>query len=197
MPGAWPGYSEGGFCAANMALRFPHRYGFAGVLSGYFTPFDNQLTNPGRLVSPFGGNSRLREQNTPLDEIQSCPRRTVIPQFWLAAGAADQQDVANAERFWQELRPHQPDVPLTLTPGGGHTMTTWRAEVPSMLSWMTPRLARAAQQETVTQQGNASTLGGEVRPPPGRYGAQYTVTLACSASGGSRTIKAQPRQCLC
>ena len=37
-------------------------------------------------------------------------------------------------------------------------MTTWRAEVPSMLSWMTPPLARAAQQETVTQQGNASTL---------------------------------------
>ena len=29
---AWgvAGYSEGGFCAANMALRYPHRYGFAG-----------------------------------------------------------------------------------------------------------------------------------------------------------------------
>src|SRR5256886_11378141 len=32
---AWAvaGYSEGGFCAANMALRYPHRYGFAGVRS--------------------------------------------------------------------------------------------------------------------------------------------------------------------
>ena len=28
------GYSEGGFCAANMALQFRYRYGFAGVLSG-------------------------------------------------------------------------------------------------------------------------------------------------------------------
>jgi len=36
------GYSEGGFCAANMALRFPRRYGAAGVLSGYFAPFGNR-----------------------------------------------------------------------------------------------------------------------------------------------------------
>jgi len=35
-------------------------------------------------------------------------------------------------------------VPLTLTPGGGHTMTTWRAELPPLLSWMTLRLARPA-----------------------------------------------------
>ena len=143
---AWAvaGYSEGGFCAANMALRYPLRYGFAGVLSGYFTPLDNQLAGTGRLVNPFGGDARLQEQNTPLDELPNLPAATVIPGFWLAAGAADGQDVASAERFWQELRPRQPGAPLTLTPGSGHTMTTWRAQVPSMLTWMTPRLARAA-----------------------------------------------------
>ena len=87
---------------------------------------------------------RLREQNTPLDEL-NCPRPTVVPRFWLGAGTADGQDVPGAERFWQELRPRQPDAPLTLTPGGGHTMTTWRAQIPSMLTWMTPRLAQAAR----------------------------------------------------
>jgi enterochelin esterase-like enzyme len=144
---AWAvaGYSEGGFCAANMALRYPHRYGFAGVLSGYFTPLDNQLAGTGRLVSPFAGDARLQQQNTPLDELPNLPAATVIPGFWLGAGAADGQDVASAERFWQELRPRQPEAPLTLTPGSGHTMTTWRAQVPSMLSWMTPRLAQAAR----------------------------------------------------
>ena len=37
---AWgiAGYSEGGYCAANLALRYPGRYGYAGVLSGYFAP---------------------------------------------------------------------------------------------------------------------------------------------------------------
>jgi len=147
---AWAvaGYSEGGFCAANMALRYPHQYGFAGVLSGYFTPLDNQLAGTGRPVSPFGGDARLRDENTPLDELPNLPAATVIPRFWLAAGATDGQDVLSAQRFWQELRPRQPGAPLTLTPGSGHTMTTWRAQIPSMLSWMTPRLARAAQPPT-------------------------------------------------
>jgi enterochelin esterase-like enzyme len=147
---AWgvAGYSEGGFCAANMALRYPHRYGFAGVLSGYFTPLDNRLAGTGRPVSPFGGDARLQEENTPLDELPNLPAATAIPGFWLGAGAADGQDVASAERFWQELRPRQPGAPLTLTPGSGHTMTTWRAQVPSMLTWMTPRLTRAARPPT-------------------------------------------------
>ena len=142
------GYSEGGFCAANMALRYPHRYGFAGVLSGYFAPADNQLAG-GRLVSPFGGNGRLREQNTPFDEIRALPAAMVIPRFWLAAGAADGKAVADAEVFRQDLRQWQRDVPLTLTPGCGHSFTAWRAEIPSMLTWMTRGLARGTTTSAV------------------------------------------------
>src|ERR1700729_605194 len=52
------GYSEGGFCAANLALQHGRVYSYAGVLSGYFRPSDNQLINPPREVSPFGGNRR-------------------------------------------------------------------------------------------------------------------------------------------
>ncbi|MBV9207944.1 MAG: hypothetical protein JO037_21680 [Actinobacteria bacterium] len=141
------GYSEGGFCAANMALRYPHRYGFAAVLSGYFKPMANRLAQPGRAVSPFGGNSRLEEQNTPLDEIATWPRTAVIPRFWLAAGTTDRQDVADAEAFWRELLPRQGDVRLTLTPGSGHTMTTWRAQMPAMLTWLTAGLDAAARQQ--------------------------------------------------
>jgi enterochelin esterase-like enzyme len=161
---AWgvAGYSEGGFCAANMALRFPHRYGFAGVLSGYFVPMDNQLAGSGHAVSPFGGNDRLREQNTPYNELLNLPAAAVLPRFWLGAGAANGQDVASAERFWHELRPWQPDAPLALAPGSGHTMTTWRAQVPSMLSWMTPRLTRAARQPVV-QPVKTATLADRSR----------------------------------
>ncbi len=157
---AWgvAGYSEGGFCAANMALQYPQRYGSAAVLSGYFKPFDNQLAEPARLVSPFGGNRMLQQENTPLAEIAKLPDGTVIPRFWLGAGADDRQDVADAEVFWRELRLRQADVPLTLTPGGGHTMTTWRAQVPSMLAWMTPGLARAAQQQAAARPRKTATL---------------------------------------
>jgi len=164
---AWgvAGYSEGGFCAANMALRYPQRYGAAGVLSGYFAPLDNQLAGSGVMVSPFGGDDRLREQNTPSDELLTLPAATVLPRFWLGAGAADSQDVASAESFWQELQPRQPGAPLILTPGSGHTMTTWRAQVPSMLSWMTPRLARATRHAGVRPRRTATLAAG--RPAAG------------------------------
>ena len=145
---AWAvaGYSEGGFCAANMALRFPGKYGFAGVMSGYFKPDNNQLEFPLRQVSPFGGNRKLARENTPLDEVHKLKLGTRVPQFWLGAGTANKSDVANAEVFWQELSLRQASVPLILTKGG-HDMTTWRAEVPAMLAWMTPRLGQAAVAE--------------------------------------------------
>jgi hypothetical protein len=79
------GYSEGGFCPANLACATRTVTGSPGVLSGYFTPEDNQLAGADR-VSPFGGNGRLREQNTPLDEIRALPMAAVIPRSWLAGG---------------------------------------------------------------------------------------------------------------
>ena len=165
---AWgvAGYSEGGFCAANMALRFPDRYGFAGVLSGYFTPSRNQWGHPVRQVSPFGRSLKLRDENTPLLALRRLPAGTALPAFWLGAGADNPEDVVSAELFWHELVLRQPQVPLNLTPGGGHDMITWRAEVPLMLRWMTPRLARAAQHEAAAQ-SRALALAAE-RSLPGK-----------------------------
>jgi enterochelin esterase-like enzyme len=137
------GYSEGGYCAANMAIRYRRRYGFAASLSGYFAPMKNELQNPFRMVNPFGGNKALTRENTPLDEVSTLKAGAVLPQFWLGAGQADRADVANAEYFRQLLELRQADVPLVLTAGGGHTMTTWRDEIPPMLTWMTNGLQQA------------------------------------------------------
>jgi enterochelin esterase-like enzyme len=160
---AWgvAGYSEGGFCAANMGLRLRHRYGFAGVLSGYFRPSRNQFGHPLRQVSPFGRSTALRKENTPLDALLTLPADAVIPRFWLGAGADDAQDVASAETFWRELVDRQPQVPLVITPGGGHNMVTWRSEVPLMLRWMTPRLARAARQQEAAARSAAPALAAK------------------------------------
>jgi hypothetical protein len=160
---AWgvAGYSEGGFCAANMALRLRSRYGFAGVLSGYFRPSGNQLGHPVRRVSPFGRSAALRKGNTPLDSMLTLPADAVIPRFWLGAGADNAQDVASAEVFWRELVNRQPQVQLIITPGGGHNMVTWRAEVPLMLRWMTPLLARAAHQEGAAARSAAPALAAK------------------------------------
>lgn len=143
---AWgaAGYSEGGFCAANLALRYGHTYGYAGVLSGYFSPLSNLLGKPPRYVSPFAGHPALRRANTPMEIVPLLPPGTPVPQFWLGTGAQDGPDIAAARAFQQLLQPLQPKVPLVMAPGGGHTMFTWRGLLAPMLEWITPRLTAAA-----------------------------------------------------
>jgi enterochelin esterase-like enzyme len=96
---AWgiAGYSEGGFCAANLGLQYGRTFRYAGVLSGYFKPSDNQLAHPSRTVNPFDGNAALRRRNTPVDLLESLPPGTPVPQFWLGTGALDHADTKNAE----------------------------------------------------------------------------------------------------
>ena len=48
----------------------------------------------------------------------------------------------NAENFGQLLQLRQPAVTISLVPGDGHTMRTWRQLLPPMLGWMTNGLAQ-------------------------------------------------------
>jgi enterochelin esterase-like enzyme len=134
------GYSEGGFCAANLGLQHGLEYSYAGALSGYFQPAKNQLLNPPRQVSPFGGDRRLARLSNPRDLLRSLPIGQPVPKFWLGAGLQDTRDVHAAQTFGQLLQIRQPAVTLKLVPGP-HTMPTWRKLLPSMLAWMTRGLA--------------------------------------------------------
>jgi enterochelin esterase-like enzyme len=138
------GYSEGGFCAANFGLQHGRIYSYAGVLSGYFRPSDNQFGHPMRMVSAFA-NARQAQENTPLDLVRSMPARQPIAGFWIGTGGLDGNDVRSSEDFQQLLQLRQPDVVLKIVPNGGHTMYTWRMLLPQMLAWMTPRLTSEAQ----------------------------------------------------
>jgi enterochelin esterase-like enzyme len=138
------GYSEGGYCAANLALVYRLRYGAAGVLSGYFAPDRDQLGNPPKQIDPFGGSRALRRTNTPQLRVTALPVSATIPQFWLGVGSKDPAGLRESRRFQQVLLTRQPGVRLDVVPGGGHTMVTWRDLVPPMLEWMTPLLQQAA-----------------------------------------------------
>ncbi len=181
------GYSEGGYCAANLALVYRLRYGAAGVLSGYFTPDRDQLGNPPQRVAPFGGSAALRRTNTPQRRVGDLPVSATIPPFWLGVGGKDPAGLRQARRFQQVLLARQPTVRLDVVPGGGHTMATWRDLVPPMLEWMTPQLQQAAlHPEPVKPHRTpppASTAGSGVstRPAggpsprlPGRAGARLS-----------------------
>ena len=160
---AWgvAGYSEGGFCAANIALQEPARFGAAGVISGYFAPIQSQVpagNKPGGkpyTTNVFAGHPAQQLVNTPSAFITKVPLGVQLPAFWFAAGAEDKADVSGAAGFRQQLlarelleerellRPGQP-VPFMIVPNGGHTGNVWRAALGPMLAWMTPQLATQA-----------------------------------------------------
>ena len=145
------GLSEGGFCAANLALQYPDRFGYAGVMSGYFAP-SSDLVPPRNHsgaapvnVAPFAGNPKLLRRNSPSIYITQLPVGTLIPQFFLAAGQLDTQSVQASESFRQEAQLYQANVPLVLIPHASHDATAWRGALRPMFSWMTPQLAHQAQ----------------------------------------------------
>ena len=167
------GYSEGGFCAANFGLQHGRIFSYAGVMSGYFKPSDNQLTSPTRMVSAF----RTRKQallNTPMHAVQALPARQHLAQFWIGVGGADRSDLRAAEDFQQLLLLREPGVPLKIVTTGRHTMYTWRILLPPMLSWMTPRLAAEAAADTARaarERRNTATAGGQPHKPTSRSGS--------------------------
>ena len=161
---AWgvAGYSEGGYCAANIALQQPDRYGAAGVMSGYFAPIQSQVprgNKPGGkpyTTNVFAGQPALQFINTPQAYIAKVPISVQLPAFWLAAGAQDKADVSAAANFRQLLQAREflqarellqsrlPAVPFMIVQGGGHQGSVWRASLGPMLTWMTPQLAAQA-----------------------------------------------------
>ena len=157
------GYSEGGFCAANLALKYGSHFSFAGVLSGYFQPGNNQLANPSRLVNPFGGSRTLKRENTPTDLVSLLPAGAPIPEFWLGVGSIDRADLRNAGVFAQLLQVRQPGVTLKLVKGGGHSMFTWRALMPPLLEWMTTRLDTVATTLHARQESKARKAATALR----------------------------------
>ena len=169
------GYSEGGYCAANIALQEPKRYGAAGVMSGYFAPGLSQVptgNKPGGtpyLVNVFHGNPALQIINTPMDYVTKVPVSVFLPTFWLAAGAQDRADVDAAAAFRQLLQTRQANVPFVVIPGGGHQGSVWRAALGPMLTWMTPQLAvQAARADAAAAAAAKAAAQHKAHPPAPR-----------------------------
>jgi enterochelin esterase-like enzyme len=161
---AWgvAGYSEGGYCAANISLQEPDRFGAAGVMSGYFAPTPSQVPTgdkPGGKPYTdyvFVGHPAQLVVNTPSEYLTRIPLNVQLPAFWFAAGAQDAADVSAAASFRQQLLARQllqtrellqtglPPIPFLTVPGGGHQGSVWRTALGPMLAWMTPRLAESA-----------------------------------------------------
>ncbi len=167
---AWglAGYSEGGYCTANIALQYPEDWGAAGVMSGYFYPIASSIpegNKPGARpvqVNVFRGYPALQLMNTPGKYITRVPINDELPAFWLAAGAQDRSDVLAAANFRQLLSTRLANVPFVTIPGG-HQGSVWRAALGPMLRWMTPQLAAQAAHADIVAARAAAARAAEAR----------------------------------
>jgi enterochelin esterase-like enzyme len=124
------GYSAGGFCATNLALRHPDRYAAAASLSGY-----------ARSGITIGDGSEDTTNN-------DAWRLSTLPQPALALFLAWANDDAPARREALKLL-RLAHAPLAVTTAvlahGGHSDAAWREMEAPAFDWLSARLVRPAR----------------------------------------------------
>jgi S-formylglutathione hydrolase FrmB len=136
-PAEWGllGYSSGGYCAANLALRHRAKFGAAAVLDGYFRAKD------GPAGAALGGKPALEDANSPLTIARSLrPDTAPMPAFWVSVGTGDRTSLAFDKAFVSALE-RTVKVTSILQPGGRHDFYTFAHELPPALIWSWPQLA--------------------------------------------------------
>ncbi len=90
------GLSEGGYGAANLVVRNPHRFRGAVVLSGDFAVSDDWPD----AHDVFGDDPVVRRQNSPIQHIERLsPETRSALRFYVATGDADARVLTNASDF--------------------------------------------------------------------------------------------------
>ncbi len=140
------GYSTGGYCAVDIALRHPDRFSAAVSLDGYFAPAIDATT--GDL---FKGRFDVERSFTPAVTIRE--RRREALRFYLLVGDAEPRAKYAAEQFAAATR--LPDASKIVDIPGGHNWNTWIAALPNALGWLAaveadPSLAAPAQRLTAS-----------------------------------------------
>ncbi|HEU4675494.1 MAG TPA: hypothetical protein VFS29_05890 [Motilibacteraceae bacterium] len=126
------GYSTGGFCAAKLALLYPHLFGEGASLAGYFTALQDGTT--GDLY----GSERYRALNSPVWRVQHLP----VPDVSLLVMTTrqDGESYVSSEQFLRVVRPPLRVSALVL-PQGGHNFGVWSDVLPDVLRWLQARAA--------------------------------------------------------
>lgn len=121
------GYSTGGYCAVDLALRHPDRFGSAVSLDGYFAPAIDNTT--GDL---FKRDAAAQRSYTPLQTVRD--QRPSALRFYLVVGDAEAKAKNQARTFAAAVR--QPDTVNVVDVPGGHNWDTWNRALPDALTWL-------------------------------------------------------------
>lgn len=132
------GYSSGGYCAANLALRHRHDYGAVASMDGYYWPGD------GPAIKRLAGDPVSQRNNDPLAIADGLSSGTVpMPQFWISAGTASRDDISGARTFAAALSRLE-GVTLVAQPGANHNFYAWRDQIQQGLRWVWSAVAPPA-----------------------------------------------------
>ncbi|HEV7209204.1 MAG TPA: alpha/beta hydrolase-fold protein [Mycobacteriales bacterium] len=159
------GYSSGGYCAANLALRHRSSFHAAAALDGYFSP-----SHGGYAQRLFGGDLAAELANDPLHAV-SVVQTSPLPAFFIAAGTSTNDDLNAARAFVSALGPAQ-HPQFLLERHARHNFLAWQASLPAALTWMWQQLATPILHRDYPQAaGNAQlptelTLSQPPSPPP-------------------------------
>jgi enterochelin esterase-like enzyme len=133
------GFSQGGFCAANLLMRHPDVFGNAVVFSGYFVAglYSGDTVNAWR---PFGQVPSVLAANSPIDVAPTLPA-TVRHRLFvvLSAQPTEQLYGPQAMAFTRVLERGGFNVDLLWTPLG-HAWAAVRAEMPAALEALGGRM---------------------------------------------------------
>ncbi|MDQ1651304.1 MAG: hypothetical protein QOI35_504 [Cryptosporangiaceae bacterium] len=122
------GYSTGGFCATNLALRHAKEFSAAVSLSGNYTPYVDTTTG-----DVFHGDRSARAANTPLDTITQ--DRTCPQSFYLFASRGDPVGYRDLKKFTPKVQ--KPDAAtVVMLDAGGHNFAVWRNALPPAFVWL-------------------------------------------------------------
>jgi enterochelin esterase-like enzyme len=121
------GYSTGGFCATNLALRHPREFSAAVNLSGNYIPYIDSTTG-----DIFKGDKKVQAANTPQETIKrprACPT-----SLYLFASRGDPVGMRELRNFEKHVK--APDAAtIVKLDAGGHNFGVWQAAMPQAFVW--------------------------------------------------------------
>lgn len=120
------GYSTGGYCAANLALRHPETFGGAIVLSGYFRTAIDHTTGP------LFRDEAEADANDPFLTV----RRPHPPLAFFLAAAQDNADDLQQVKAMEPRFPSTDRLRVVYTATGGHSTVSWKVTSRLGFAWI-------------------------------------------------------------
>lgn len=136
-PSAWGvlGYSSGGTCALELAMRQPNVYPAAAALSGDYKVGSDPTT--GKLFGS-GPDAKQRQREHDLMwrlENMPVPRVSVL----VTSSRKGEKNFGETEKFLKAVKQPMTASSIIL-PEGSHNFQTWRREIGPALEWMSQQL---------------------------------------------------------